>query len=74
MLDQYRIRFEETGLRDVMPRAGGYIQHQGDAGENIYWLCYTIADGKPAQRLWIIASGEMGGPEHDSTSPKLWDK
>jgi hypothetical protein len=40
---------------------------EGDAGENIYWLCYTITDGKPPQRFWIIASGEMGGPEHDIT-------
>jgi hypothetical protein len=67
MLGQYKVRFEETRLRDVMLRAGGYIQQQGDAGENIYWLCYTIADDKLPQRLWIIAHGEMGGPDHDIT-------
>jgi hypothetical protein len=67
LLGKYKVRYEETRLRDVMLRAGGYIQQQGDAGDNIYWLCYTIADGKPSQRLWIIASGEMGGPENDIT-------
>jgi hypothetical protein len=67
MLGKYRIRFEETRLGDVLLQAGCYIQHQGDAGGSIYWLCYTIADGNPPQRLWIISGAEMGGPEQDIT-------
>src|SRR6516165_2117879 len=38
----------------------GTIQHQGDAGGSIYWLCYRRAQ----HRLWVVSSGEMGGPDH----------
>jgi hypothetical protein len=37
----------------------GTIQHQGDAGGSIYWLCYRRAQ----HRLWVV-SGEIGGPDH----------
>jgi hypothetical protein len=36
ILGNYKIRFEQTRLRDVIHHAGGSIQHQGDAGGSIY--------------------------------------
>ncbi len=54
-------RFEETPLGAVREAVGeGAIQHQGDAGGSIYWLCYRRAQ----HRLWVVSSGEMGGPDH----------
>src|ERR1700761_8223973 len=54
-------RFEETPLGAVREAVGeGTIQHQGDAGDSIYWLCYRRAQ----HRLWVVSSGEMGGPDH----------
>lgn len=57
-------RFEETPLGAVRETVGkGTIQHQGDAGDSIYWLCYRRAQ----HRLWVVSSGEMGGPDHRVT-------
>lgn len=54
-------RFEETRLGAVREAVGeGTIQHQGDAGDSIYWLCYRRAQ----HRLWVVSSGEIGGPDH----------
>lgn len=54
-------RFEETPLGAIRDAVGeGTIQHQGDAGGSIYWLCYRRAQ----HRLWVVSSGEMGGPDH----------
>src|ERR1700754_4305302 len=56
-------RFEETRLGAVREAVGeGTIQHQGDAGGSIYWLCYRRAQ----HRLWVV-SGEMGGQHHRVT-------
>jgi hypothetical protein len=53
-------RFEETPLSAVRKAVGeGTIQHQGDAGGSIYWLCYRRAQ----HRLWM-SSGDIGGPDH----------
>lgn len=61
MMGSFKVKLEETTLRQVIGAAGnGEIAHQGDAGESIYWLCYTT----PNERVWIIADGEMGGEEH----------
>lgn len=54
-------RFEETRLDAVREAVGeGTIQHQGDAGGSLYWLCYRRAQ----HRLWVVSHGEMGGPDH----------
>jgi hypothetical protein len=67
-LGELEVRFEETTLRAISGAAGlGTMHHQGDAGESIYWLCYTIRGGSRTQRIWILAHGEMGGPEHAVT-------
>ncbi len=53
-------RFEETPLGAVREAVGeGTVQHQGDAGGSIHWLCYRRAQ----HRLWL-SSGEIGGPDH----------
>ncbi|MGL9622145.1 hypothetical protein QRQ56_29595 [Bradyrhizobium sp. U531] len=57
-------RFEETPLGAVRETVGGgTIQHRGDAGDSVYWLCYRRAQ----HRLWVMSSGEMGGPDHRVT-------
>lgn len=56
--------FEETPLGTVREAVGGgTIQHRGDAGDSVYWLCYRRAQ----HRLWVMSSGEMGGPDHRVT-------
>ncbi len=53
-------RFEETNLGTIREAVGeGAIQHQGDAAGSLYWLCYRRAQ----HRLWVVSSGEMGGPD-----------
>ena len=57
-------RFEETRLGAVRDAVGeGTIQHQGDAGGSIYWLCYRRAQ----HLIWVVSSGEMGGTDHRVT-------
>ncbi len=64
----YPIKFEATTLNDVQKAAAvGEIAHQGDAGDSIYWLCYTNKNQNQDERIWIISHGEMGGPEHSVT-------
>lgn len=65
----FRVRFERTTLDDVRRAASvGEIAHRGDAGESAYWLCYTNLAPTQAERVWIVAHGEMGGPEHYVTN------
>ena len=67
-MGSFEVKWEETTLASVLDAAGlGAIQHQGDAGESVYWLCYTI-EGPNSHRLWVMAHGEMGGPEHAVTN------
>jgi hypothetical protein len=63
------VRFERTTLDSVRRAVSvGDISHQGDAGESIYWLCYTNASPTGVERIWIISHGEMGGSEHRITN------
>lgn len=60
-----RVTFEETTLDEVRNAAStGQIERKGDAGESIYWLCYTNLTKHGTERIWIVAHGEMGGPDH----------
>jgi hypothetical protein len=59
------VRSEKTTLDDVRRAASvGAIAHRGDAGESAYWLCYTNLGATQVERIWVVADGEMGGPEH----------
>jgi hypothetical protein len=63
-----RVEFEKTTLGDVQTVVGeGTIANQGDAGDSVYWLCYTVAANGRAERIWIVSSGEMGGADHEVT-------
>jgi len=68
VLGKLSVAFEKTALAEVLEAAPrGFIQHQGDAGDSIYWLCYTRAGANVAYRLWIVSDGEMGGNKHAVT-------
>jgi hypothetical protein len=58
------LTLETNTLADIEKAFGGTIQHEGDAGDSTYWLCYAGAGagGKPA--LFWFVSGEMGGSDH----------
>jgi hypothetical protein len=59
------IRLEETTLDQIVGGVGrGHIDRSGDDHDLAYWLCYCVPGSPWSQRLWIIAHGEMGGPEH----------
>jgi hypothetical protein len=68
MLGTFRLEFETTRLEEVRHAAGvGAVAHQGDASDSIYWLCYSASEHGSGQRIWILSSGEMGGPDHRIT-------
>ena len=68
LLGSFRLGFESTRLEDVRHAAGvGAIAHQGDAADSVYWLCYTASGTGSNERIWILSSGEMGGPDHEIT-------
>ncbi len=65
----FYVRLEKTTLDDVRRATSiGDIAHQGDAGESVYWLCYTNVTSTAVERVWIMAHGEMGGLEHFITN------
>jgi hypothetical protein len=67
----FRVRFEKTTLDDVRRVAGvGEISHRGDAGASTYWLCFTSLGPKHAERIWIVAHGEMGDVNISSPTSK----
>jgi hypothetical protein len=68
-MGSFPLRFEKTTLDDVRRAASiGEIAHRGDAGESTYWLCYMNLGATQIERIWVIADGEMGGPEHYITN------
>jgi len=65
LLGSIPIVFDKTTLGEAMKQIkAGQIQHQGDAGDSIYWLCYSIRTPGGWEHLWLLSHGEMGGPEH----------
>jgi hypothetical protein len=68
-MGEFRLHFERTTLAHVQRLLGsGRIDTQGEAGEAILWLCYTVQGEKGDERLWIISGSEMGGSDHSVTS------
>jgi hypothetical protein len=56
------IELEKTTFASLLEAIGtGRLDHHGDAGESLYWVCYTWQAG--GQRLWLT-SGEMNGGEY----------
>lgn len=67
-MGSFKVQFEETTLAMIISAAGsGKIEQQGEAGEHIRWVCYSIDNAKQNERIWIISSGEMGGSVHAIT-------
>ena len=68
-LGRLTIKLEETALSEVLSAVkSGFIQYQGDAADSVYWLCYTALTDSYDARIWLEASGEMGGPDHRVTN------
>jgi hypothetical protein len=65
-LGSLHLVFEHTTLADVQRTAAEPVKHRGEAGESLYWICYTVQSPR-AERVWILSDGEMGGPEHRIT-------
>jgi hypothetical protein len=62
------IYFEKTFLSDVYQSTlTGKIYHFGDPNKGTYWVCFTVNQTQPAQRVWILSDGETGGSEHTIT-------
>ncbi len=71
ILGRWSIDFERATLSEILSRVAiGEIQHSGDGGESLYWLCYTVGGQAPA-RLWITSHGEVGGAERAVTGVVL---
>jgi len=63
-LGKFIARFEKTTLSEIRGAIGaGSILHHGDAGDSIYWLCYTFSH----QQIKLMSHGEMGGQNHRLT-------
>lgn len=68
-LGHTKINLEKTTLSDVLKTVKkGAIYHSGDAGNSVYWLCYTLKNEFSYTRVWLLSDGEMGGAEHSITS------
>ena len=60
-LGRFVATFEATTLGEIRDALGvGSVEHTGDAGESLYWLCYSL----PGQQIQLKSHGEMGGPEN----------
>ncbi len=59
-LGKFTVTLEKTKLQDVIDVIGsGVINHKGDAGNSLHWLCYST----PSQIIWL-GSSEMGSSEN----------
>ena len=68
VLGSFRLEFETTRLEEVRHAAGvGAVADQGDASDSRHWLCYSASEHGSGQRIWILSSGEMDGPDHQIT-------
>ncbi len=61
-----RVVLDLTTLAEVQRAVGaGQVIHQGKGSEALDWLCYTIADVEPGQRVWLASSELAGGSRID---------
>ena len=57
MLGALRIGLDSTAIGDARNAIGaGVITHQGNGTDSLDWLCYTLSDAAPAQRVWLASS------------------
>ena len=64
-LGPLKVTFDKTTLDEIRTEIGvGRIEHQDDAVESSYWLCYSVVGSGPKEKVWFLSHGEMGGPDH----------
>jgi hypothetical protein len=57
LLGTLRISLDSATLADTRKTIGaGVAQRQGKGTDALDWLCYTVSDATPAQRLWLTSS------------------
>jgi len=57
LLGALRISLDSATLADTRKAIGaGVPQRQGKGTDALDWLCYTLADAAPAQRVWLTSS------------------
>ena len=57
LMGALRITLDGSTLADTRLAIGaGVNQRQGSGTEALDWLCYTLSDAAPAQRVWLTSS------------------
>ena len=57
MMGSLRITLDAATLADTRKTIGtGVSQRQGKGTDALDWLCYTLSDAAPVQRLWLTSS------------------
>ena len=57
LLGTLKVTLDGSSLVDVRQAIGaGVSQRQGKGTDSLDWLCYTVSDTAPMQRLWLTSS------------------
>ena len=57
MMGSLRVTLDGSSLADTRQAIGaGVAQRQGKGTEALDWLCYTVSDTAPMQRVWLTSS------------------
>jgi hypothetical protein len=57
LLGSLKVTLDGSSLTDIRQAIGaGVSQRQGKGTDSLDWLCYTVADAVPMQRLWLTSS------------------
>jgi hypothetical protein len=57
LLGALKVTLDGSSLADVRQAIGaGVSQRQGKGTDSLDWLCYTVSDAAPMQRLWLTSS------------------
>ena len=57
LMGALRITLDGVTLADTRQAVGaGVLQHQGQGTDALDWLCYTVSDAAPMQRVWLTSS------------------
>lgn len=68
-LGAFRVTLFANTLADVQRGIGvGETTRHGKGTEALDWLCYTLADAEPAQRLWLTSSELAGNGKIDGVT------
>jgi hypothetical protein len=70
-LGKYKVVLEKTSLLSLPAPGAVPIAHRGDASESIYWTCFALNHRGVEAVLWLVAHGEMGGPDRRVTQFQL---